>query len=88
MVFGGNGLIRKKKRGRLLYYCLHLQDGQQFGDEYLAELDYIEVVERQKEGYESDVDMDEGLGDGSDEEDEVDDSDEEGANLSHNDSDR
>jgi hypothetical protein len=32
--------------------------------------------------------MDEGLGDGSDEEDEVDDSDEEGANLSHNDSDR
>ena len=69
------------------YYLLYLQDGQQFGDEYLAELDYIEVVERQKEGYESDVDMDEGLGDGSDEDD-VDDSDEEGANLSHNDSDR
>jgi histone-lysine N-methyltransferase SETDB1 len=32
------------------------QDGQQYGDEYLAELDYIEVVERCKEGYESDVD--------------------------------
>ncbi|KAL4224511.1 hypothetical protein ACF0H5_015212 [Mactra antiquata] len=39
------------------------EDGQQYGDEYLAELDYIEVVERQKEGYESDVeDIDEGLG--------------------------
>lgn len=31
------------------------EDGTQFGDEYLAELDYIEVVERMKEGYESDV---------------------------------
>ncbi|XP_053384935.1 histone-lysine N-methyltransferase SETDB1-like isoform X2 [Mercenaria mercenaria] len=39
------------------------EDGQQYGDEYLAELDYIEVVERQKEGYESDVeDIDEGIG--------------------------
>jgi len=26
-----------------------------YGDEYLAELDHIEVVERAKEGYESDV---------------------------------
>lgn len=26
-----------------------------YGDEYLAELDYIEVVERFKEGFESDV---------------------------------
>ena len=34
-----------------------LQDGKQYGDEYLAELDFIEVVEGQKEGYESDVDM-------------------------------
>ncbi len=34
-----------------------MQDGQQYGDEYLAELDYIEVVERLKEGYESDVDI-------------------------------
>lgn len=33
------------------------QDGKQYGDEYLAELDFIEVVERQKEGYESDVDI-------------------------------
>ncbi|KAH9499961.1 Histone-lysine N-methyltransferase SETDB1-B [Bulinus truncatus] len=32
------------------------EDGKQYGDEYLAELDFIEVVERQKEGYESDVD--------------------------------
>lgn len=31
------------------------EDGNQFGDEYLAELDHIEVVERFKEGYESDV---------------------------------
>nr|KAG5695708.1 hypothetical protein BaRGS_022385 [Batillaria attramentaria] len=31
------------------------RDGKQYGDEYLAELDFIEVVERQKEGYESDV---------------------------------
>jgi len=31
------------------------EDGTQFGDEYLAELDYIEVVEQMKEGYESDV---------------------------------
>ncbi|CAL1549015.1 unnamed protein product, partial [Lymnaea stagnalis] len=32
------------------------EDGKQYGDEYLAELDFIEVVERQKEGYESDID--------------------------------
>ncbi|XP_014776504.1 histone-lysine N-methyltransferase eggless isoform X1 [Octopus bimaculoides] len=31
------------------------EDGQQYGDEYLAELDYIEVVEKHKEGYESEV---------------------------------
>ncbi|KAK6643619.1 hypothetical protein RUM43_005129 [Polyplax serrata] len=30
-------------------------DGRMYGDEYLAELDYIEVVERFKEGYESEV---------------------------------
>jgi len=32
-----------------------MQDGKQFGDEYLAELDLIEVVERHKDNYESDV---------------------------------
>ena len=32
-----------------------VQDGMQFGDEYLAELDLIEVVERHKDNYESDV---------------------------------
>ena len=32
-----------------------LQDGKAFGDEYLAELDLIEVVEGYKENYESDV---------------------------------
>jgi hypothetical protein len=31
------------------------QEGKNYGDEYLAELDYIEVVEKLKEGYESDV---------------------------------
>ncbi|XP_041367183.1 histone-lysine N-methyltransferase eggless-like isoform X2 [Gigantopelta aegis] len=31
------------------------EDGKQYGDEYLAELDFIEVVERQKEGYESEA---------------------------------
>ncbi|XP_059172104.1 histone-lysine N-methyltransferase SETDB1-B-like isoform X2 [Physella acuta] len=34
------------------------EDGKTYGDEYLAELDFIEVVERQKEGYESDVEID------------------------------
>ncbi|GIY26904.1 histone-lysine N-methyltransferase eggless [Caerostris extrusa] len=31
------------------------EDGNRFGDEYLAELDHIEVAEKLKEGYESDV---------------------------------
>lgn len=31
------------------------EGGQNFGDEYLAELDYIEVVEKMKEDYEEDV---------------------------------
>ncbi|XP_052229285.1 histone-lysine N-methyltransferase SETDB1-like isoform X4 [Dreissena polymorpha] len=39
------------------------EDGQQYGDEYLAELDYIEVAERQKEGYESDVENIEDIAD-------------------------
>jgi len=42
-------------------FMLGTQDGQQFGDEYLAELDYIEVVERVKDGFESNVDEDEGI---------------------------
>jgi len=32
-----------------------VQDGKAYGDEYLAELDLIEVVEKHKENYESDV---------------------------------
>ena len=32
-----------------------LQDGHQYGDEYLAELDHIEVIAGLKEGYEDDV---------------------------------
>lgn len=35
--------------------CVLVKGGKNYGDEYLAELDYIEVVERLKEGYESDV---------------------------------
>lgn len=31
------------------------EGGKNYGDEYLAELDYVEVVEGFKEGYESDV---------------------------------
>ncbi|ESO12649.1 hypothetical protein HELRODRAFT_187943 [Helobdella robusta] len=31
------------------------EDGKLYGDEYLADLDHIDVVEREKEGYESDV---------------------------------
>lgn len=31
------------------------EGGKNYGDEYLAELDYVEVVEGIKEGYESDV---------------------------------
>ena len=38
------------------------KQGQNFGDEYLAELDMIEVVEKRKDGYESDV-SDEGFSD-------------------------
>ena len=34
------------------------EDGKEAGDEYLAELDLIEVVEKGKDGYESDVDID------------------------------
>lgn len=37
-------------------YCV--QEGKNYGDEYLADLDYIEVVENLKYGYESDVEED------------------------------
>ncbi|XP_055997005.1 histone-lysine N-methyltransferase SETDB1-like isoform X3 [Ostrea edulis] len=59
-------------------------DGQQYGDEYLAELDYMEVVEGFKEGYESSADPDEGLGENSDEEEEEEE--EESEDEEHNDS--
>ena len=36
--------------------CKYFRQGQDFGDEYFAELDMIESVEGRKEGYESDVD--------------------------------
>lgn len=45
--------------GSLLTDRMANEGGMNYGDEYLAELDYIEVVERQKEGYESDVDVEE-----------------------------
>lgn len=41
--------------GQLLTEQEANEDGKQFGDEYLAELDLIETIERAKEGYESDV---------------------------------
>lgn len=53
--------------GQLLTEQEANQDGTQYGDEYMAELDYIEVVENQhKDGYESDLpdSEDEGLGSG------------------------
>lgn len=37
------------------YQFLLFQGGKNYGDEYLAELDYIEVVERLKEDYENDI---------------------------------
>ena len=46
----------------LFFWPLHYnklfisRQGQDFGDEYFAELDMIESVEGRKEGYESDVD--------------------------------
>ena len=40
------------------------KQGQNFGDEYFAELDMIEVIERRKDGYESDV-SDEGYDEGA-----------------------
>ena len=36
-------------------FFFKFQDGLNEGDEYLAELDYIEVVEQMKEGYEEDI---------------------------------
>ncbi|KAK3591876.1 hypothetical protein CHS0354_005079 [Potamilus streckersoni] len=60
------------------------EDGQQYGDEYLAELDYIEVVERHKEGYESDVDDDDEML-GKDEEEDEEESDEEDRGSSNSD---
>ena len=44
--------------GQLLTEQEANDDGKQFGDEYLAELDLIESIEQAKDGYESDVDID------------------------------
>jgi histone-lysine N-methyltransferase SETDB1 len=41
--------------GRLLTEQGANEGGKNYGDEYLAELDYVEVVEGIKEGYESDA---------------------------------
>jgi histone-lysine N-methyltransferase SETDB1 len=48
-------VVLTTKQGQLLILSLIFQDGHQYGDEYLAELDHIEVVERFKEGYEEDA---------------------------------
>lgn len=42
--------------GQLLTEQEANENGKQFGDEYLAELDLIESIEQAKDGYESDVD--------------------------------
>ncbi|XP_043284861.1 histone-lysine N-methyltransferase eggless [Venturia canescens] len=47
--------------GRLLTEQGANEGGKNYGDEYLAELDYVEVVEGIKEGYENDVLDPEGL---------------------------
>ncbi|XP_013401598.1 histone-lysine N-methyltransferase eggless isoform X2 [Lingula anatina] len=55
------------------------EDGHNYGDEYLAELDYLDVVEQMKEGYEADVvdpDADEGVGEEVEEEEEEEEEDE------------
>lgn len=41
--------------GKLLTEQGANEGGKNYGDEYLAELDYVEVVENIKEGYEADV---------------------------------
>ena len=41
------------------------QEGKNYGDEYLAELDYIEVVESTKEGYEAEA-VEDDLNEGKD----------------------
>jgi len=49
-------MLRRHPHGCEIHLVvLWLQDGKAFGDEYLAELDLIEVVERYKDNYESDV---------------------------------
>lgn len=44
-----------------------VQDGKNYGDEFLADLDCMEVAERTKEGYESDVPSDSDNSSGSNE---------------------
>ncbi|KAM3956255.1 LOW QUALITY PROTEIN: SET domain bifurcated histone lysine methyltransferase eggless [Aphomia sociella] len=68
--------------GNLLTDATANLDGLNEGDEYLAELDYIEVVEQMKEGYEEDIPeadkiLDKGDGNEDDEEDPSSSSDEE-----------
>lgn len=41
--------------GEVLTETVATEEGKQFGDEYLADLDYIEVVEQTKQHYERDV---------------------------------
>lgn len=63
--------------GSLLTDKMANEGGVNYGDEYLAELDYIEVVEKQKDGYESDVeDVEENASDKSKEDEDEDEEDE------------
>jgi hypothetical protein len=50
-----------------MFITCAVQDGNLFTDKYLLELDFVEVVEKRKEGYEPDVVMDEDLSDGPEE---------------------
>lgn len=66
-IYAGH-LLTEQKANEVCFYCDTLrqstvifflfQGGVNASDEYFAELDYIEVVERLKEGYESDVQED------------------------------
>lgn len=49
--------------GNIFTEAVANEDGRLYGDEYFAELDYIEVVEANKDGYEDYVDPDEYLSD-------------------------
>ena len=44
--------------GELLTEQQANEDGKKYGDEYLAELDFVQTIQMAKDSYESDVEMD------------------------------